>query len=422
MSGLPFELLLALRYLRPKRTFVSVITVISVLGVALGVAVLIIVISVMSGFGKQMRDVILGFNAHLTIYKRNDTMSHYRQIEDIVRKNPNVRAVTPAVLGQVLLETQPKANGSLTSAPWLRGIDPQSESNVTTLPSSIIAGKFDVSGNGLLVGSALADGLELSVGDRVNIYSPAELKRMKETRNKPDQEVIAPDEFTVRGIFQVGYYDYDSSMVVTSLRNAQDMYELDGDVHDLMVMLRDPLAAPDVQPQLQRALGPDYKVVTWLDQNPMLAAVLVEKKVMLYILFFIVLVAAFGITCTTITFVVMKTREIGVMKAIGASSRQILRVFLAQSLIVSAWGILAGLALGLVCVHYRNEFLELMRRMTGGQLLPAEVYQFSLLPAQIIPGDIMVICGGSLLICLAAAAFPAWYASKLNPVEALRYE
>jgi lipoprotein-releasing system permease protein len=154
----------------------------------------------------------------------------------------------------------------------------------------------------------------------------------------------------------------------------------------------------------------------------MLAAVMVEKNVMLYILFFIVLVAAFGITCTTITFIVMKTREIGMMKAIGATSRQVMWVFMGQSLIVSLWGILTGLALGLLGVNYRNEFLDLMRRLTGWQLFPVDIYQFSQLPAKIVPGDIAIICGGSLLICLAAAAFPARYASKLNPVEALRYE
>jgi lipoprotein-releasing system permease protein len=422
MSGLPFELLLALRYLRPKRTFVSVITVISVLGVALGVAVLIIVISVMSGFGKQMRDAVLGFNAHLMVYEKQSPLSDYHDVAQIIMSNRNVKAVTPVVLGQVLLETQSKANGSLTFAPTLRGIDPLTESNVTTLPSSIVEGEFNVGGRGLLIGAKLADNLEVKVGDRLSIYSPAELKRMKDTRNKPNQEVIAPDEYTVRGIFQVGYYEYDSTMVITSLANAQDMYELGDDVHDLMVMLHDPLKATEVQPQLERALGPRYKVLTWLDMNPILAAVIVEKKVMLYILFFIVLVAAFGITCTTITFVVMKTREIGVMKALGASSRQVLWVFLGQSLIVSVLGILSGLVFGLVAVHYRNEFLDFMRNITGAPLMSAEVYQLSQLPAQIIPGDIAIICGGSLLICLLAAAFPARYASKLNPVEALRYE
>jgi lipoprotein-releasing system permease protein len=150
--------------------------------------------------------------------------------------------------------------------------------------------------------------------------------------------------------------------------------------------------------------------------------VMVEKNVMLYILFFIVIVAAFGITCTLITFIVMKTREIGLMKALGATHRQIMWVFLAQSLIVSVLGVAAGLSLGLLAVHYRNEFLFLMRRFTGLELFPKSIYGFSQLPALIMPGDIAIICGGSLIICLLAAAFPARHASKLSPLEALRHE
>ena len=151
-------------------------------------------------------------------------------------------------------------------------------------------------------------------------------------------------------------------------------------------------------------------------------AVMAEKNVMLYILFFIVIVAAFGTTCTLITFIMMKTRELGMMKAVGATNWQVMCVFLAQSLIVSAIGVLAGVILGLLAIHYRNAFLSVMRQWTGAQLFPADIYGFSQLPALVMPGDIAIICGGSMLICLLAAVFPAWYASKLNPVEALRHE
>jgi lipoprotein-releasing system permease protein len=423
MSGLPFELLLALRYLRPKRTFVSVITLISVIGVALGVAVLIIVISVMSGFDQQMRDTILGFNAHLKITGADgDVLTNYPAVMNVVASNRNVKASAPIVFGQVLLETQPQQRQSSVYAPWLRGVDPQMESKVSTLPASIVDGKFDVSGHGLIIGTKFARMMRLQVGDRVNIYSPNEIKRMKDSHNKAEQEAILPDEYEVRGIFDVGYDEYNSSVVAVSLENAQEMYALGDSVHGLMVMIQDPFNASSVKAELVRALGFDFEVRTWLEESTMLAAVMVEKNVMLYILFFIVLVAAFGITCTTITFIVMKTREIGMMKAIGATSRQVMWVFMGQSLIVSLWGILTGLALGLLGVNYRNEFLDLMRRLTGWQLFPVDIYQFSQLPAKIVPGDIAIICGGSLLICLAAAAFPARYASKLNPVEALRYE
>ena len=422
VSGLPFELLLALRYLRPKRTFVSVITLISVLGVALGVAVLIIVISVMSGFDQQMRDTILGFNAHLKIAGTEHLLENYPAIISRVTSNQNVKAAAPIVLGQVLLESNSKDGRSSVYAPWVRGVDPQLEAKVSTLPTSLVDGTFDLSGRGLIIGTSFARRMNLQVGDRVNVYSPNEIKRLKDSRTKANPEAILPDEYEVRGIFDVGWDEYNSSVVAVSLENAQEMYELGDSVHGLIVMLNDPFQADAVKRELSTTLGKDFEVRTWLEENSTLAAVMVEKNVMLYILFFIIIVAAFGITCTTITFIVMKTREIGLMKAIGASSRQVMWVFMGQSLIVSFWGIATGLSLGLLAVHYRNEFLELMRRLTSFQLFPADVYGFTQLPAKIVPGDIAIICGGSLLICLAAAAFPARYASKLNPVEALRYE
>lgn len=422
MSGLPFELLLALRYLRPKRTFVSIITLISIFGVALGVAVLIIVISVMSGFDKQMRDTILGFNAHVHVFQSGSTLTNYTKVMREVSANPNVKGVAPFVMGPVLLETEPQFGQPITWAPNVRGIDPEAETNVSSLYRSIIDGEFDVSGRSILIGKVFAEKMELSVGDRVNIYAPRELKKMKESRDKGEEEAILPTEYTVRGIFDVGYYEFNSSVIVTSLENAQEMYDIGDSVHGLMVMLHDPFSAAEVKRQLQKKLGPEYSVATWLEESPMLSAVMVEKNVMLYILFFIVIVAAFGITCTTITFIVMKTREIGVMKALGASSRQVMWVFMGQSLVVSVFGILTGLGVGLLALHYRNEFLDFMRRATGMELFPASIYGFTQLPALIVPGDIAIICGGSLLICLCAAAFPARYASRLNPVEALRYE
>lgn len=422
MSGLPFELLLALRYLRPKRTFVSVITLISVFGVALGVAVLIIVISVMSGFDQQLRETILGFNAHLQINELGQTMTNYPATMKIVEANPEVKAVAPTITEQVLMKTEPAVGQPMVFGPMVRGVDPRLESHVSILPSRIIAGKFDVKGRGIVIGSVLADNLDLQVGDRVNIYTVRELEQMEKSRTREEQEAILPDEYQVRGIFDVGYYEYNAQVVIVSLENAQEMYDLDDSVQALMVMLHDPFKARTVEAQLQRSLGAAFQVTSWLENSPMLQAVMVEKNVMLYILFFIVIVAAFGITCTLITFIVMKTREIGLLKALGASNRQVTWVFLGQSLIVSLFGIAAGLGGGLLLLTYRNEFLDLMRRFTGLELFPASIYGFSQLPALIVPGDIAIICGGSLIICLLAAAFPARYASRMDPVEALRYE
>jgi lipoprotein-releasing system permease protein len=426
MSKLPFELLLALRYLRPKRTFVSIITLISVLGVALGVAVLIIVISVMSGFDHDLREKILGFNAHLKILARGTTMQNYPQVMKLVAANKNVRGVAPFVLGQVLVETEPEntnAQDSLTAAPWLRGVDVNAENSVSVLPKSIIAGAFDLSGRGLVIGSVFAESLNLSVGDRVSIYSPADLKKIKEHQGKTDAEAVLPDDYEVRGIFDVGFNEYNANVIVTSLENAQELYNLDDNVHGLMVMLNDPYQAPEVQQELLRTLGPNFTGTTWLQENSQfLGAILVEKNMMFFLLFFIVFVAAFGITCTLITFVMMKTHDIGLMKSVGASNKQVMFIFVIQSMVIGLFGIAAGVGLGLFAIYIRNDFLHFMNRLTGFELFPGSIYGFSELPAIVNPGDIAIICGGSLVICLLAGILPARHASKMKPVEALRYE
>ena len=424
MSGLPFELLLALRYLRPKRTFVSIITLISIVGVALGVAVLIIVISVMSGFDHDLRSKILGFNAHLRIASRGETMENYDAVMDLVAANKNVVGVAPYVLGPVLMETEPATDQQpYFAVPYVRGADPARETSVSVLPQSIIAGKFDLSRRSLVIGTALAQSLNLSVGDRVSIFSPNDLKKMKEHQGKSDGEAVLPDDFTVTGIFDVGYYDYNYSIAVTSLENAQDLYNLGDSVHGVMVMLRDPYQAPAVQQELEHNLGGNYIITTWMKENSaMLGALIVEKNVMYYLLFFIVFVAAFGITCTLITFVMMKTSEIGLMKAVGASNRQVMLIFIIQSLVISLFGIAAGIGLGLFAIYIRNDFLHLMNQLTGFELFPASIYGFSELPAIVSPHDLAVICAGSLFICLLATILPARHASKMKPVEALRHD
>jgi lipoprotein-releasing system permease protein len=431
MSKLPFELLLALRYLRPKRTFVSIITLISVLGVALGVAVLIIVISVMSGFDHDLREKILGFNAHLKINALDksgttEMMGNYADVMRLVSSNKNVRGVAPFVLGQVLVETEPadtNVEESLTAAPWIRGVDVNAESSVSVLPKSIIAGNFDLSGRGLVIGSNFANSLKLSVGDRVSIYAPADVKKMRDLRGKANEEAILPDDYTVTGIFSTGYFDFDENVIAVSLENAQDLYNLGDGVHGLMVMLRDPYQAPEVQRELEQALGQNYGVTTWMQENSaILGALVVEKNVMFYLLFFIVLVAALCILSAQITFVVQKTREIGMLKALGATNLQISGIFLGQSAIIGVLGVLAGCGLGILALAYRNEFLHFMNRLTGWELFPASIYGFGELPAVIAPRDIAVICVSSFVICILGGVLPALRAGRLKPVEALRYE
>jgi lipoprotein-releasing system permease protein len=423
MSRLPFELLLALRYLRPKRTFVSVITLISVLGVTLGVAVLIIVISVMTGFDQQLRDKILGFNTHLKVIPRDETMKDYDAVARIVTANRNVKAVAPYVFGPVLMKTEPPNGQSKVGAPFIRGINPQIETNISVLPSSIVEGQFDVSDRGLLVGIEFARNMSLQVGDRVEIGGPSVLEKWKESTKKEGATAPVLPEYDVRGIFDVGYYEYNLSVVVISLQDAQELYDLKRDVHGLMVMLHDPYQAPEVERALTNALGRDYRVTTWMQENAnILNALVVEKNVMFYLLFFIMIVAALCILSALITFVVQKTREIGMLKALGATDWQVSVVFLSQAALVGALGDLAGYGLGMLALAYRNEFLHFMNRLTGFELFPASIYQFTELPALIVRHDIILICGSAWLICILGGVIPAWRAGRLKPVEALRYE
>jgi len=425
MLRLPFELMLALRYLRPKRTSVSIITLISIVGVMLGVAVLIIVIAVMSGFGHELRDKIVSFNAHLRVEPTNGIMTNQVELTALIRSNALVKGVAPYVAGQVMLETQPgTGESSRVVAPLVRGIDARAETNVSRIAASIVSGRYDVHGYGLLVGREFARRLRLSVGDSVALYSVRAFKTWKESRKGEVDEAPLADDFTVRGIFDLGLQDFDSTFIVSSLANAQDLFRLDNGVHGLLVSLHDPEQAPRAQRELEARLGPEVHITTWLDENSEILSVLaVEKYMMFYLLFFITIVAAFGICSALITFVVQKTREIGALKALGATSGQIMGVFLAQSFLVGSVGVAAGCGLGLLAVIYRNEFLRFMRHTTGIELFPADIYHFYELPARLQAADLAIICGGALVVCvLVGGLIPSWTAARLKPAEALRHE
>ncbi|MBI2946221.1 MAG: ABC transporter permease [Verrucomicrobia bacterium] len=426
---LPFELMLAARYLRPKRTFVSVITLISIIGVMLGVAVLIVVISVMAGFDRQLREKILGFKPHLRVVA-NGPMTDYALLVHAISTNQGVKGVAPLVMGQVMVETQPQDGPPQYLCPAIRGVDPDanSESKISVLPSSVVTGQYDVRGNRVLVGQDLAASLNLRVGDTLSIYSVGDFRRVakliKKSRAKEEvEEGFLPTEFEVSGIFDVGYYEFNNFFIACSLANAQELSGLEDSVQGLVVTLFDPGAARQVRGELHAILEPGIRIATWEEENSdILDALLVEKNVMFYLLFFIMIVAAFGITSSLITFVVQKTREIGILKALGASGGQIMSIFFSQSLLVGAVGVTAGYGLGMLAIAYRNEFLLFLRRAMSIEIFPSRIYGFSQLPALIDAWDILIICGGSLLICLLAGVFPAWNAGRLKPVEALRHE
>ncbi len=404
---IPLPIFLALRYLRPRRTFVSVITVISVMGVMLGVMVLILVISVMSGFDRELRQKVLGLNSHITITAGvpiHDWESIARQVE----KRPHVRGVAPFVLGPVLARFAGRV-----FTPYVKGIDPAREGRVSDLPRYLCEGKFDLDGDKVLIGRELSRRQGIYVGDKITIYSPKNLEKGK--------VAYLPAEPVVTGIFESGMFEYDYGFIFCSLETAQDLYDLGTDVHGLAVMTDDIEGLPAVQRDLNQILKPPLRASTWMEMNRRLfSAIAVEKNVMFFILIFIIIVAAFGIMSTLITVTVQKQREIGILKSVGATPANILAIFFFQGIAVGAIGTGLGLVLGLTLLRYRNEFLEFLRRVTGFELFPREVYYFDQLPARTSPRDLLIICGAAFLICALAGLFPAWRAARLQPSRAMR--
>lgn len=425
MSWLPFELLLALRYLRPKRTFVSFITLISIVGVTLGVAVLIVVIAVMSGFDAEWHKRILGFNPHLRVEKFDESpMSDYAVIAAKIREHPRVIGVSPYIEDQALVETRPALREPQAVAPLVRGIDPATEGEVTDLPASLLpGGSMELEDDGVLVGRGFAARMGVRVGDQLSIYSRRELRQLRQLKDDPDAEVPIPDDYEVRGIFAADFFEYDHMWLYASVESAQLMNGWDDQVQGLAVKIDDYYKAYDVYFDLAEALGPEFGVRPWMaDHREIFDSLQMEKNMIRYLLFFIVLVAAFGITSSLITFVVQKTREIGALRSMGAGSLQIMNIFLTQCMVVGAVGVGIGYWLGMLAVRYRNEFMALVDRTFNTTVMPASVYQLGELPALVLASDVLSICGFSLLICLFAGLVPALIAARLKPVEALRHE
>ena len=423
MSRLPVELLLALRYLKPKRTYVSVITMISIIGVMLGVAVLIVVIGVMSGFDNELQQKLFGFNSHIRIERTGSSMNNYRELLPTIAAEPGVRSVAPYIAGPVVVETQTAT--PRIAMPYLRGVDPEKVDEIRILPESMIEGTFDVEGQGVVLGMELARNLLLSPGDPLAVYSHGKLRQLHQlSSDGPARRLSLPDDYVAQGIFDVGYFEYNANVIICSVFDAQELFFRGADaVHGLEAMLDDPYTAPEVQAALRKKLGHDYHIVSWIeDHSLLLDALVVEKNMIRFLLFFIVLVAAFGITNSQITFVTQKTREIGMLKALGAHSRLILLVFFYQSFIVGVAGVCSGLGLGLLAIRFRNEFLRWMNQRTGFDLFPEEIYGFIQLPAIVDAQDLLIICGGSLLICALSGVLPALNASRLHPIQSLRHE
>jgi len=432
---LPAPLFLAARYLKPKRTFLAVITLISVIGVTLGITVLILVMSVMTGFERELQRKVIGFDAHLLV-SNNGLMEGWKGIADKASTIPGIVASAPFVQGPVIVEFNHQR-----LAPKIRGIEPEMEQKVSDLSKFIVSGKLDLSGDSTVLGSELAGTLGVKVGDVITVYSPGnlgevleQLDRLKSKSGKSSQltkesdidslrQLVLPTELTVTGIFESGRYLYDSEFLLVPLHIGQELYGLGGSVHGLAVRTTDPNRAAELREDLRKVLPENLSCVTWMDMNKQLFdAIAMERHVMFFLLMFIILVAAFGIMNTLITITVQKTREIGVLKALGARTWQIISVFLIQGMVVGIIGVASGLLLGMTLIRWRNEVSQWLASTLGVEIFPRSVYQFNEIPAQVVPADVALICVSAFVICSLAALIPAWIASRLDPVKALRCE
>jgi len=407
---MPFSLFLALKYLKPRRSFVSVVTIISIIGVLLGVAILIIVLSVMTGFDDMWRDKILSFNAHLTVIKPGDIIQNDEETAAEIRKIPGVTCAEPHVQTIVLLQ-----HGQKIAAPFLVGMAPDSTSIINQLPRHMTSGSFDISEGNIILGVDLAAQLDLRPGDKVLVYSPRCVMAK--------DEIQLPDELTVSGIFELGMWEFDSNFVLVSIGSARAFYGIDGGAVAIRVMTADPFAAPKLAGAIEAKLGPEYQAMTWMDMNRTLFdALRVEKSMMFMLLVFITIVAMFSVTNTLIVIGVQKTDEIGLLKAIGFSPSQIMGVFVWHGWIQCVVGTAGGIGSGLLMLHYRNEVVRWLSERLGVDLFPKAIYLLSEIPSRTSALDVAMISLAVFVFCTIASIIPAARAAALNPVDALRHE
>jgi lipoprotein-releasing system permease protein len=418
--NVPVELTMALRYLRPRRTFVSVITLLSFGGVAIGVMVLIVVLSVMTGFREKLDEKIIGFNAHITV-SSDDVIYDYDKTVALVEKQPGVLAAEGVVRGPVLVEFDNRMAPAVITSASTTGDDP-----VLPLKKFMFAGEYELRGDSVLIGHEWGRRNFALPGDQINIYGPAVIRGIEEMQKKDSSAprvIPLPDTPTIRGVFQTGQFTYDSEFLIVSLEMAQHIYGLGDGVQQIAVRVKDLSQVEQVKKELNDVLPRPLTARTWMDDNrDLFNALATERVVMTFILLMVMLVAGFGLCSTLITITVQKSREIGLMKALGANDGQVCRVFLLHSLVVGVIGSVSGTALGLLLLHYRNPFRDFLLNWFGIQVFPGDIYGQAEIPAVINPVFVMIIAIAAVIICLLAALLPALNAARLAPARALRYE
>ena len=414
-----FELFIGLRYLKAKRksTFISLITLISVAGVALGVMALIIVLAVMTGFEEDLKDKILGTNAHIVVLNRTGAMEGYQGVMNRLQGIDGVVAATPFIYNQVML-----SSGKNVSGVVLRGIDVQSDALVTNLHKSITQGNLQALDDktaktpSLVIGKELAKNLGLSVGDTVDVVSPM-------GNITPFGMMPKMRRFQVSGIFNTGMFEYDSTLAYVSLDEAQRFLALGDVVTGIQLRVRDVYKTGALAKVIDEELGPSYHARDWMQMNKnILFALKTEKSVMFIILTLIVLVAAFGIASTLFMVVMEKTRDIAILKSMGTTSRSIMRIFIFEGVIIGVLGTTIGVLSGLLVALNLEPIVSLVQKITGFELFSRDVYYLDHFPSQVITSDVVLISVTAVAISFAATLYPSWAASRMSPAEALRYE
>ncbi len=407
-----YELFLGKRYLKAKRkqTFISVISVISALGVMMGVMALIIVLSVMNGFRADLMSKILGVNSHLLVLSYGGGFRDNEKIIESVNAVDDVVASTPFINTQVMFN-----NSGSISAAVLWGIDPDTAGRVVSIEESIkepgaLASLKNSSGGfpSIIIGCELAKQTRSSLGDVVTLVAP-------EGKLTPMGRVPNTREFKVTGIFSSGMYEYDASMAYILLEETQDFLAFGDRVTGLAVKVGDVFNADRTGWRIQEKLGYPFRIQDWKARNKSLFAALeLEKYTMFVILTMIVLVGALNIISTLVMVVMEKTRDVAILRAMGASSKSIMSIFMIQGLFVGLVGTLAGLASGLGICYLLANYITIP--------MPPDVYYLSQLPVKVESMDVLIIALSAVLISFLATIYPSWYASRLNPVEAFRYE
>ena len=426
-----YELFVSIRHLSAKKSqkFISLNTWISIAGVGLGVMALIVVIAVMSGFSKDLRDKILGTNSHVVVSNMNRAMiEKYNDILEKVRSVEGVTAAAPFIMNQVML-----INGDRVSGIVVRGIDPEKEETVSDLGKNMVSGAVSdlktkssfskgIKGEGkrnragIILGKELSRRMSVEIGDIVSMVSPV-------SRVTPVGLIPRMKLFKVVGVFESGMYEYDANLSFILLKSAQKFFSMKNGVSGIEVRVADIEQAGNIASAIQKELGFPYLVRDWMRMNRNLfSALKLEKIVMFIILVLIIFVAAFNIVSTLFMLVTEKAKEIAILKSMGANCSSIMKIYSYQGLVIGLVGTLLGCVVGFAIVPNLNEIVGLIEAIFGIVAFPSDVYYLDRLPSKIQYIDSLLIVIFSVVICLVASLYPAWRASKLDLVDGLRYE